>query len=661
MKNIDNQPNIIDSVLDEQRVFNPSTKLQENAHINSFEQYKEMYDYSIKDPLAFWREQAKIVDWIKPFSKVYSGNFSDGEHKWYVGGKLNIAANCLDRHMTTWRKNKAAIIWQGEKREETRTITYNELYNQVCRFANTLKKWGIHKGDRVALYMPMIPELSIAMLACSRIGAVHNVIFGGFSPESLRERINDSGARILVTADAGLRKGTIVPLKDNADKALEGCPGVHTCIVVRHTSADINFWTQRDKWWHQEVNAPDISAVCPAEPMDSEDPLFILYTSGSTGKPKGVLHTTAGYLVYTSLTMKYIFDLKEDDTFWCTADSGWITGHSYVIYGPLSLGATTVMFEGLQNYPNPDRFWQVIEKFRVSIFYTAPTAIRSLMKEDEKWVHKHDLSSLRLLGSVGEPINPEAWMWYYKVIGKEKCAIVDTYWQTETGGIIIAPLPGAIPTKPGSATLPFFGIEPAIVDSNGQECGVGEGGSLVIKHPWPGLMRGVFEAPDRFKETYLSTYPGTYFTGDGARVDEDGYYWLMGRVDDVMNVSGHRLSTAEIESVLASHPAVAEAAVVGYPHDIKGEGIYAYVLLKNSSEASHDVKDQLRQLVRKAIGAIATPDKIHIADQFPKTRSGKIMRRILRKIAAGEFDQLGDISTLADPSVVEDLIKNRQS
>jgi len=650
----------ISSIQEEQRMFYPPNKLQETSHIRNYDQYKKMYDESITDPDGFWAKQAELVDWIKPYKKVYSGDFEEGEHKWYIGGKMNASANCIDRHLATWRKNKAAIIWQGEKRDETRVLTYNDLYNQVCRFSNTLKKWGVKKGDRVAVYLPLIPELSIAMLACSRIGAIHNVIFGGFSADSLRDRINDSGARVLITADAALRKGTLIPLKDNADKALEDCPGIHTCIVVRHTSTDINFWTQRDKWWHQEINAPDISNNCPPETMDAEDPLFILYTSGSTGKPKGVLHTTAGYLVYTSLTMKYVFDLKEEDTFWCTADAGWITGHSYVVYGPLSLGATTVMFEGIHNYPNPDRFWQVIEKYRVNIFYTAPTVIRGLMRENEEWVYKHDLSSLRLLGTVGEPINPEAWMWYYRVVGNEKCAIVDTYWQTETGGIIIAPLPGAIPTKPGSATLPFFGIAPETVDDNGKQCNADEGGSLVIKRPWPGLMKGIYGEPERFKETYLTAFPGTYFTGDGARCDQDGYYWLMGRLDDVLNVSGHRLSTAEIESALVGHPCVAEAAVVRYPHEIKGEGIYAYILLKKNVKHNEHLKNELRRYVRNVIGSIASPDKIHFAEQLPKTRSGKIMRRILSKIASGKYDQLGDITTLADPSVVEALIKNRE-
>lgn len=624
-----------------------------------FNTYQKLYKQSIEDPDQFWAEQAKLVDWIKPCSRVSDGSFTSGEHRWFLDGKLNISANCVDRHLATWRKNKAAIIWQGEKREDTRILTYNELYNQVCRFANVMKKLGIKKGDRVALYMPMIPELAIAMLACARIGVVHNVIFGGFSADSLRDRINDSGARLLITADAGLRKGSYIPLKANADKALEGCPGVHTCLVVKHTGSDINFWTHRDKWWHHEINSPDITSVCDPEAMDSEDPLFILYTSGSTGKPKGVMHTTAGYLVYATLTMKYIFDIKEEDTYWCTADSGWITGHTYVLYGPLSLGATTVMYEGVPNYPAPDRLWQIVEKFRVSIFYTAPTVLRGIMKDGDEWINQHDLSSLRLLGSVGEPINPSVWNWYHKVVGKEKCNIVDTYWQTETGGIIIAPIPGAFPTKPGSATLPFFGIEPLIVDGNGQPCEQGKEGCLLIKNPWPGLMRGVYGNPTQFINTYLSAYPGYYFTGDGAICDSDGYYWMTGRVDDVINVSGHRMSTAEVESALVSHTDVVEAAVVGYPHDIKGEGIYAYVILGSGTAGSQEKKDQIKNHVRKAIGAIAVPDIVQFTSQLPKTRSGKIMRRILRKIAAGDISNIGDTTTLSEPEVVQELIKNR--
>lgn len=651
----------IASLKEENRIFFPPDKIRETAYIRNYEQYKKMYDYSIKDPEGFWGEQARLIDWIKPFRKVCGGSLEDGIIQWYLKGKLNVTINCLDRHLGTWRKNKAAIIWQGENSAETRTLTYNDLLNQVSRAANVLKKYGVKKGDRVAIYLPMIPELAVIMLACARIGAVHNVVFGGLSAESLRERINNSGSELLVTADAGIRKGSLVPLKENADKALEGCPQVRTCLVVRRASAGINFKKDRDKWWHEEMNAPDIRAVCSPEVMDAEDPLFILYTSGSTGKPKGVLHTTGGYQVYTTMTMKYIFDLKDEDTFWCTADGGWITGHSYVIYGPLSLGATTLMFEGLPNYPEPDRFWEVVEKHRVNILYTSPTVLRGLMRESEDWLHTHDLSSLRLLGSVGEPINPEVWMWYHKMIGNEKCAVVDTYWQTETGGIIIAPLPGAIPTKPGSATLPFFGIEPMVVDANGRECALGEAGNLVIKRSWPGMMRGVYGSPDRFKETYLSAFPGSYFTGDSARQDEDGYFWLMGRVDDILLVSGHNISTAEIESAMVSHPSVAEAAVVGYPHELKGEGIYVFVMLKNDAQPGPELKKELTKIVRKLIGPIATPDKIQFTEQLPKTRSGKIMRRILRKIADGKFEQLGDTSTLADPGVIDELIKNRES
>lgn len=657
-----NQKSIINSLLNEKRLFEPAEDFRQSAHLQSFDEYQKLYKQSLEDPENFWSEQAgKYIDWFREWKTVYEGNLHDGEHKWFDGGKLNVAYNCIDRHLKTWRKNKAAIIWQGENRDDFRVLTYNDLHRQVCRFANVLKKWGVCKGDRVAIYLPMIPELAVAALACSRIGAIHNIVFGGFSSESLAERINDCGARLLITADAAVRRGKTVPLKANADKALESCPGVHTCIVVRRANSDIDFWTSRDKWWHHEINAPDVSSVCPPEEMDAEDPLFILYTSGSTGKPKGVLHTTGGYLLYASLTMKYIFDLKEEDTFWCTADSGWITGHSYVIYGPLSLGATTLMFEGLHNYPNPDRFWQVIEKFRVNIFYTAPTVIRALMRESEEWVNKHDLSSLRILGSVGEPINPEAWMWYYRVVGKERCPIVDTYWQTETGGIIITPLPGAIPTKPGSAAYPFFGIEPMIVNEQGVECKPGEGGNLVIKRIWPGLMRGVYGESNRFRETYLTRFPGYYFTGDGARRDEDGYFWLMGRVDDVLNVSGHRLSTAEIESALVQHPIVAEAAVVGYPHEIRGEGIYAYVTLKADAKPSEEHKKELRSHVRQHIGPVASPDIIHFTEQLPKTRSGKIMRRVLRKIATGEVEDLGDLTTLADPSIVDELVRCRET
>lgn len=642
------------------KVFHPPKSLQEKAALGSIEEYRRLYQYSLADPDSFWAEQAACLEWFRPWQQVHTGDLHNGDNRWFSGGKLNVAYNCIDRHLTTWRKNKAAILWQGESRDEVRTLTYNDLWNQVCRFANVLRKWGVRKGDRVAIYLPMIPELVISMLACSRIGAIHNVVFGGFSAESLRDRIIDSGARLVITADGAIRKGSFIPLKDNVDKALEQCAGVHTCIVVRRANNDIDFWTQRDKWWHLEIKAPDISTLCPPEEMDAEDPLFILYTSGSTGKPKGVLHTTGGYLVYAATTMKYIFDLKEEDTYWCTADSGWITGHSYVVYGPLALGATVVMYEGLHNYPHPDRFWQVVEKFRVNIFYTAPTVIRALMREGEEWVNRHDLSSLRLLGSVGEPINPEAWLWYHRVIGKERCPIVDTYWQTETGGIIISALPGAVPTKPGSATVPFFGIEPAVVNVHGEEVCGEDDGCLIIKRSWPGIMRTVFGAPNRFRETYLSAFPGTYFTGDGAKRDQDGYYWLLGRVDDVINVSGHRMGTAEIESALVANTAVAEAAVVGYPHEIKGESIYAYVVCKAGIRVSEELRQALRSHVRSQIGPVAVPEKIHFTDQLPKTRSGKIMRRILRKIAAGDFENLGDTTTLAEPAVVSELIKHRQ-
>lgn len=650
-----------DSGRERETIFLPQDDCCKEATISSMEEYRRLYDYSLSNPEGFWAGQAENIDWIRKWKKVYSGSFANGEHKWFVGGRLNVSYNCLDRHMNTWRKNKAALIWQGERREDFCVLTYNDLLNKVSRFANVLKKWGVGKGDRVAIYLPMVPELVIAMLACARIGAVHNVIFAGFSAESLRERIVDSGARLVITADAGVRRGATVPLKDNVDKALQLCPGVHTCIVVRRANADIDFWTSRDKWWHTEIQAPDITAECPPEPMDSDDPLFILYTSGSTGKPKGVLHATGGYMVYATTTMRYVFDIKDSDTYWCTADSGWITGHTYVAFGPLALGATVVIYEGLHNYPTPNRFWQIIERFKVNIFYTAPTVIRSLMREDEAWVNKHDLSSLRLLGTVGEPISPEAWLWYHRVVGKERCPIVDTYWQTETGGIMISSLPGAVPAKPGSAAVPFFGVEPVIIDNEGRTSPELREGCLAMKRPWPGLMRGVYGAPDRFFEVYMSTFPGCYFTGDGARVDEDGYYWLLGRVDDVINVSGHRIGTSEVEAAIAETPAVAEAAVVGYPHPIKGEGIYAYVVLKNDRQESEELRAAIKQGVRKVIGPIATPDKIHFTEGLPKTRSGKIMRRILRKIAAGEIEQIGDVTTLADPAVVDELIRRRMA
>jgi len=649
----------ITSMMAENRVFAPTEEIKEKAYIKSLEEYKQIYQRSIDDPEGFWAEMAEQLDWFKKWDKVLAEDFKEAKHEWFVGGKLNVCYNCLDRHLTTWRKNKAALIWEGDI-GETKTLTYQDLYYQVSKFANVLKKHGVKKGDRVAIYLPMITELPIAMLACARIGAVHSVVFGGFSAEALRDRILDCGAKVLICADGYYRGGRIIRSKDNPDTALKECPDVEKVIVVKHADIGINMEAGRDCWWHDELAADDIKPYCEPEVMDAEDPLFILYTSGSTGKPKGVLHTHAGYLLYCYQTFKWTFDVKEEDTFWCTADIGWVTGHSYIVYGPLAFGATGLMFEGVPTYPHPDRFWDIVEKYRVSIFYTAPTALRSIMREGDEWPNKHDLSSLRVLGSVGEPINPEAWMWYYNVVGKGRCPIVDTWWQTETGGILITPLPGAVPLKPGSATLPFPGVEPVVLREDGSEAGVNEGGYLAIKKPWPGLMRRVYGEPERFKNTYFLKFPGVYNTGDGARVDEDGYYWLMGRIDDVINVSGHRIGTAEVESALVSHELVAEAAVVGMPHDIKGQGIYAFVTLNVGVEKSDALKKELATHVRKEIGPIATPDKIQFADALPKTRSGKIMRRILTKIASGDIENLGDTSTLADPAVVEILVEERQ-
>jgi acetyl-CoA synthetase len=654
----DNEVKGITSMMEEKRVFKPSKELSQQAYIKSMAQYKKIYQKSIDDPAAFWGEMAEQLDWFKKWDKVLVEDFANAKHEWFVGGKLNVAYNCIDRHLKTTRKNKAAIIWEGDI-GDSRTLTYQQLSNEVNKFANVLKKLGIKKGDRVSVYLPMIPELAITCLACARIGAVHAVVFGGFSADALKDRIQGSESTLLVCSDGYYRSGKVIKSKDNADEALKSCPNVKNVVVVKRANAEVKMEPGRDKWYHELMASPDISIKCEPEIMDSEDPLFILYTSGSTGKPKGVLHTQAGYLLYTYQTFKWIFDCKDEDTFWCTADIGWITGHSYIVYGPLANGATSVMFEGVPNYPNPDRFWDIIEKYRVNIFYTAPTAIRSIMREGDDWVAKHDMSCLRVLGSVGEPINPEAWMWYYNVIGKGKCPIVDTWWQTETGGILITPLPGAIPLKPGSATMPFPGIEPAIVREDGTPVGVNEGGYLVIKKPWPGLMRGVYGDPARFKNTYFTRFPGVYTTGDGARKDEDGYYWLMGRIDDVIKVSGHRIGTAEVESAFVAHPKVAEAAVVGMPHPIKGEGIYAFVTLKVGVEKSEELKKELVAWVRKQIGPIASPDKIQFADALPKTRSGKIMRRILTKISAGDIGNLGDTSTLADPSVVDTLVKER--
>jgi len=648
------------SMMDERRVFPPPKELSQRAYIKTMEEYRTLYQESLDDPEGFWARFAEDVEWFRKWDKVMVDDFANARHEWFVGGKLNVAYNCLDRHLTAARKDKVAIIWEGEPEGESKTYTYQQLYEEVCRFANVLKKQGVKKGDRVSIYLPMIPELPIAMLACARIGAIHSVVFGGFSAESLRDRILDAGTQVLICCDGYYRGGRVINSKANADAAMAQCPGVKRAIVVKRIGEEVTMQEGRDTWWHEEMAAKDIASDCKPEQMDSEDPLFILYTSGSTGKPKGVLHTQAGYLLYILETFKYVFDYKDKDIFWCTADIGWVTGHSYIVYGPLAAGATTVMFEGVPTYPDFGRFWAIVQKYRVNIFYTAPTALRALMREGDEWPNKHDLSSLRILGSVGEPINPEAWMWYYQVIGKERCPLVDTWWQTETGGILITPLPGATPLKPGSATIPFFGVEPEILREDGKPAEVNEGGYLVIKRPWPGLMRGVYGDPDRFRETYFVQFPGVYFTGDGARRDEDGYFWLMGRVDDVLNVSGHRIGTAEVESALVSHELVTEAAVVGYPHDIKGQGIYAFVTLKTGVAKSDDLKKTLVAHVRKEIGPIASPDKIHFADALPKTRSGKIMRRILRKIAEGDIDNLGDTTTLADPSVVDDLVTGRQ-
>lgn len=651
----------IEVLMEEKRVFPPSEKFSAGAHIKSMEEYERIYKRSVEDPEGFWAEMAdKQLTWFRKWDKVLEYDFEKPEIKWFQGGKLNVSYNCLDRYINTSTRNKAAIIWEADS-GTYRTYTYQQLYYEVSRFANVLKKHGAKKGDRVTIYLPMIPELPISMLACARIGAIHSVVFGGFSSRALGDRIQDCKAKIVVTADRSVRGGRFVPLKANADEALHQCPTVEKVIVVKRTDVNIDMEPKRDLWWHEEINAPDISNHCEPEWMDAEDPLFILYTSGSTGKPKGVLHTTAGYLLFNNLTFKWIFDYHEEDIHFCTADIGWVTGHSYILYGPLSAGATSLMFEGIPTYPDPGRFWDIVDKHKVNIFYTAPTAIRALMKEGEKWVNKHDLSSLRLLGTVGEPINPEAWMWYHTYVGKGKLPIVDTWWQTETGGILISPLPGAMTLKPGSANRPFPGVVPAVLKEDGARSGVNEGGHLVIEKPWPGMIRGTYGDPEhkRVKEVYFSKFKGKYLTGDGARIDEDGDYWLMGRIDDVINVSGHRLGTAEVESALVSHETVAEAAVVGYPHEIKGEGIYVYVTLKDGFNPSDDLKKMLLGHVRTVIGPIATPDKLQFAPALPKTRSGKIMRRILRKIARGNVDDLGDTSTLADPSVVESLVKGR--
>ena len=640
----------------ESKLYPVSAAVERSAHIDA-DLYKTMYQHSIDKPEEFWGEKAEeFLTWEKKWSKVSDCDFSSAKIKWFVDGKLNVTVNCIDRHLNE-RGDQTAIIWEGDEPSDDKQLTYKELYEEVCRFSNALKSRGVKKGDRVSIYMPMVPEAAVAMLACARIGAIHSVVFGGFSPDALKDRILDSECTVLVTADEGVRGGRSIPLKANVDIALDHCPNVNTVFVVERTAGKISWSEGRDIWYHEAIAKEE--PHCLPEVMDAEDPLFILYTSGSTGKPKGVLHTTGGYLLHAAMTHKYVFDYKSDDTYWCTADVGWVTGHSYIIYGPLANGAKTLMFEGVPTYPDASRMWQVIDKHKVNIFYTAPTALRALMGQGNHFVECCDLSSLRLLGSVGEPINPEAWDWYYSVVGKSTCPIVDTWWQTETGGILITPLPGAIALKPGSATVPFFGVEPALVDDTGTELEGPASGALVIKNSWPGQMRTVYGDHARFKETYFSMFPGRYFTGDGARRDEDGYYWITGRVDDVINVSGHRMGTAEVESALVLHDAVAEAAVVGFPHDIKGQGIYAYVTLMSGVAESEELRDELVLHVRKEIGAIAAPDAVQWAPGLPKTRSGKIMRRILRKIAANEVDNLGDVSTLAEPSVVDDLVNRR--
>ncbi|WP_111642770.1 acetate--CoA ligase [Marinimicrobium alkaliphilum] len=642
--------------MSEKHVYPVPEQFRANAHINA-EQYRDMYQHSVDDPDNFWAEQAEhFLDWHKKWDSVSKSDLRKGEVSWFAGGQLNVSVNCIDRHLDQ-RAEQTAIIWEGDDPAEDQLITYKVLHREVCRLANVLRERGVKKGDRVCIYMPMIPEAAYAMLACARIGAVHSVVFGGFSPGALKDRIQNADCRTVITADEGVRGGKTVPLKANVEEALADCPNVSTCLVVRRTGADIEWREKRDVWYHEAIaGQPE---TCDPEWMDAEDPLFILYTSGSTGKPKGVLHTTGGYLLQAAMTHKYVFDYQEGDVYWCTADVGWVTGHTYIVYGPLANGATTLMFEGVPTYPDASRCWQVVDKHLVNSFYTAPTAIRALMGKGNDFVTSTSRESLRVLGTVGEPINPEAWEWYYQVVGDHRCPIMDTWWQTETGGHMLTPLPGAVDLKPGSATLPFFGVQPVLLDAEGKElAGPGEG-NLAIKAAWPGQLRTVYGDHQRCIDTYYSTYPGYYFTGDGARRDEDGYYWITGRVDDVLNVSGHRMGTAEVESALVLHKQVAEAAVVGYPHDVKGQGIYAYVTLMGGEEPSDGLRAELVALCTKEIGPIAKPDVIQWAPGLPKTRSGKIMRRILRKIAANELDNLGDTSTLADPAVVDDLIENR--
>ncbi len=639
----------IESTLNESRLFPPSAEFVANAHVKGMDEYEKLFAEAEADPESYWAQQAESLHWFSNWDKVLEWNLPHA--KWFVGGTTNVSYNCLDRHLNSWRRNKAAIIWEGEP-GESRTLTYQQLHTEVCKFANVLKQQGVVKGDRVALYMPLIPELAIAMLACARIGATHTIIFGGFSADALKDRINDCACKAVVTADGGWRRGGEVKLKPAVDEALKSTPTVTSCIVYKRTGTQISMQPGRDHWWHELMET--VGDNCPAEKLDSEHPLFILYTSGTTGKPKGILHTTGGYLTQVAVTTKLVFDLKDEDVYWCTADIGWVTGHSYVVYGPLANGATSLMYEGAPNHPNPDRFWQIIDKYKVNIFYTAPTAIRAFIKWGEQWVLKHNLSSLRLLGTVGEPINPEAWMWYHQIIGQGKCPIVDTWWQTETGGIMISPLPGATPTTPGTATRPIPGIAIDVITKEGKSCGANEGGYLVIKKPWPGMLRTIWGDDERYKQQYWAEIPGYYFAGDGARKDQHGYYWIMGRVDDVLNVAGHRLGTAEVESALVSHHTVAEAAVVGRPDDLKGSAIVAFVTLEGGRTGTDELKNELRNHVGKEIGAIAKPDDIRFTDTLPKTRSGKIMRRLLRELAAGGKVS-GDTTTLEDFSVLEKL------